>query len=255
MSRLQKTAGAWIDAIRIKQVRREPHQGQACIVRTRGAGAAPIIKVANLFFRLAHNPVRVCPTSGEWLQWELHCFKLLHGDQAVAFAQPPATVVTEIFPGHSLAWHFEQGSFQEEMLESAALEMRRAHQTLCPILKAQWSHGDANLANFLFDPATGRARIIDFEIVPDGTLGEAERHAEDLLVFLQDLAGCIDRERWLPAAQRFLKSYRQPGVIEQLKPRLAVPGGIPGLWWWIRSNYIGLAELRERFELLRKALG
>jgi hypothetical protein len=140
------------------------------------------------------------------------------------------------------------------MLVAAALELKRVHQIHCPELNSLWSHGDANLANFLYDPATGRARIIDFEIVPEGPLGADGRHAEDLLVFLQDLAGCVQRERWLSAALSFLDVYGRPEVVAQLKPKLAVPGGIPGLWCWIRSNYIGLKELRERFEELRENL-
>ena len=254
MNRLMKRAGALIDAIRIKTITQEIRDGRECIVRKRGPGMAPLIRIANLFFVRAGNPARVCGTPEYWLKWEVDCFKLLNGNEALAFAEPPATVVTERLPGNSLVWHLQEGTFREEMLDSAAIELKRVHQLPCPELKGLWSHGDANLTNFLFDPATGRTRIIDFEIVHECTMPAEERHAEDLLVFLQDLVGCIDEERWLPAALRFIGSYGQPEVVHHLKAKLVVPGGIPRLWWWIRCNYIGISEMKARMEALRNHL-
>lgn len=221
--------------------------GRECIVRTRRARTTPLIHIANLFFHCAGNPVRVISSRGQWLKWEVDSFKLLNGEEFLALAKPPATVVTERLPGSSLAWHFQEGSFREEMLDSAAAELKRAHQLHCPELNGPWSHGDANLANFLFDPATGRTRII--EIVPECSLSASGRHAEDL--FLQDLAGCISKERWLPAALRFVNSYDRDEVARCLMAKLEVPNGIPRLWWWIRCNYITIAEMRVRIEFLR----
>ena len=244
-----------IEAIRIKTFTRELREGRPCIVRKRGVAVAPVIHLANRFFGWAGNPVRVCSSRAEWQKWEVDSFKLLNGEEWLAFAEGTSTVVTEILPGKSLARHLEEGSFREEMLDSAAAELRRAHQIDCPELGGSWSHGDANLANFLFDPVSGRSRIIDFEIVPQSGMAATERQAGDLLVFLQDLAGCIARERWVPAALRFLEAYGEPERIACLRAKLVLPGGIPRLWWWIRSNYIGIAELRSRIEELRAALG
>lgn len=254
MNGITNRPGAWIDAIRIKNITRELRDGRECIVRKRGAGTKLLVKVANWFFPYAQNPARVCESDQEWQKWEVNCFQLLNGRDVIAFAEGPAAVVTEILPGKSLAQYFEEGSFQEAMLDSAARELKRAHQLECPELNGKWSHGDANLTNFLFDPITGRTGIIDFEVIHDAALSAEERHAEDLLVFLQDLCGCIDVERWLPAALRFLKKYDSPQVIAHLKRKLVVARGIPRLWWWIRCNYLGMGELEGRIKALREQL-
>jgi len=147
-----------------------------------------------------------------------------------------------------------EGTFQEPMLDSAAVELKRAHDLYCPALKGAWSHGDANLTNFLFDSSTGRTRIIDFEVLHHDSLSADERHAEDLLVFLQDLCGCINAERWLPSAKRFIDAYGRPEVVRQLKIKLVVPKGIPRLWWWIRCNYIRFSEMEARLSAIRELL-
>ena len=249
-----KSAGAWIDAIRLKSITQEWRDGRECFVRKRGASALALVRVANLFFERVENPVKVCVSHAEWQKWEVDCFKLLNGEEFLVFAEPPCSVVTERIPGDSIAFHFDHGTFCEEMLDSAAAELRRCHQLHCAAFDGAWSHGDANLTNFLIDPNSGRTRIIDFEVVHHPTLREEERHAEDLLVFLQDLCGCIENARWVPAATRFLNGYGRPEVIGRLKEKLVVPGGIQRLWWWIRCNYLGPVEMEKRMEALRKVI-
>ena len=88
----------------------------------------------------------------------------------------------------------------------------------------------------------------------DRCLSSAERHADDLLVFLQDLVGRISADRWLPAAACFLQSYQHREVIEALKRRLVVPKGVPRVWWAIRTSYIKPSELNRRVALLREVI-
>jgi aminoglycoside phosphotransferase (APT) family kinase protein len=119
-----------------------------------------------------------------------------------------------------------------------------------------WSHGDANLANFLFSENENRALLIDFELAHPRDLSADQRHAEDLLTFLQDLLGCCTREEdWVPFARRFLDAYGDNAPTEILRARMAIPRGIPRVWWWIRTNYISAATLRRRVAALREMLG
>ncbi|MEI8341388.1 MAG: hypothetical protein WCH43_07645, partial [Verrucomicrobiota bacterium] len=208
------TAGVAIEAIRINRVTRETRDGREVWVKQRRRWSGPVIRCANLFFRMVGQPVSVRVDVPGWQQWETECFNLLNGDQFCAFAEESRKVCAERLPGKSIASHFEEGTFLEEMLDAAADELRRAHALTCTERNGLWSHGDANLANFLYDGTERRARIIDFELIHDWSLPVAERHADDLLVFLQDLCGCIQPDRWLPAAGRFLEGYGNGGVID-----------------------------------------
>jgi hypothetical protein len=189
-----------------------------------------------------------------WQQREAESFNLLNGEKFHAFSEVPRKVCAEQIPGKSIASHFEEGTFLDEMLDAAAAELRRAHALRCEEFDGPWSHGDANLANFLYDETERRARMIDFELVHHRSLSAEQRQADDLLVFLQDLCGCISAESWLPAATRFLERYGSAPVVDELKKRLDVPRGLPLVWWVIRANYVPPAELRRRFDALREAL-
>ena len=254
MSSFLITTGAAIEAIRINRITRETRDGREVWVKQRRRWSGPVIRCANFFFRMVGQPVCVRGNVHDWQQWETDCFNLLHGEKFCAFAEEPRKVCAERLPGKSIASHFVEGSFSEGMLDAAAVELRRAHALPCPEFDGPWSHGDANLANFLYDETERRARMIDFELVHHRSLPADERRADDLLVFLQDLCGCISQDRWLPAAGRFLEGYGSDPAIGALKKRLKVPHGLPLVWWVIRANYVPPVELRRRFDALRKTL-
>jgi hypothetical protein len=103
----------------------------------------------------------------------------------------------------------------------------------------------------VYHEATDRARIIDFEVMHDPSLPEEERHADDVLVFLQDMVGRISGEKWLPCAEAFLAGYDRPEIVERLKPLLAAPGvGFGRLWWRVRTTFMAVGEVRRRFGAL-----
>ncbi|MEA3188589.1 MAG: hypothetical protein QOD99_2419 [Chthoniobacter sp.] len=247
-------AGKLIESIRVNAISREVRGGTPFIVKRRRHAAWPLVRVANLFFRAAKNPASVCERPEDWQRWESGCFEMLHGDRFRVRTQGQRTVLGEVLPGRSLVSHLEAGTFSEVMVEAAARELRRGHAMHSEEFHGPWSHGDPNLANFLFDTAEQRARLIDFEILHDRSLSAAERHAADLLVFLQDLLGCVSDENWLPMAQLFLVTYDCDAVLPFLKQQLVIPRGIPRLWWWIRTNYVSGAVLRERVARLSQTL-
>ena len=74
------------------------------------------------------------------------------------------------------------------MIRAAAREFKRAHAMPTEVFDDRlWSHGDATMANVIYDPATDRARLIDFEVLHRRDWPAVKRHADDLLVFLFDL--------------------------------------------------------------------
>jgi hypothetical protein len=243
------------DSTRINAVSRETSAAGAFWVKRRKRGSGPIIATANLFFRLAGNPVRVLGRSGAWQRWEIECFRLLNGDHFRAFADGWRTVRLEHIPGVSMCDLLTEQKLTGAMIDAAARELARTHAIRSEQLRGPWSHADARLANFIYDENEDRARLIDFEVIHTGALSPDERHADDLLVFLQDLMGRLPDERWLPDALRFAGAYGRPEVIAALKRRLVVPShGVPRLWWGIRTRHLPHAELTRRATSLRENL-
>ncbi|MEO8353560.1 MAG: hypothetical protein ABI680_17665, partial [Chthoniobacteraceae bacterium] len=216
--------------------------------------ASPIIHVANGFFRLVGNPISVITEAREWQCWEMEWFQRLHGDAFHIFAEGALTVCAEELPGTSLSAHLAAGTLTERMLAAAATELRRAHTTFCPSLNGAWSHGDPHTGNFLYDPAHNRARLIDFEVRHSPELDADSRHADDLLVFLQDLIGRASSDRWLPFSLAWVNAYDRLNIRSLLAGRLVRPRGWSRLWWAVRTTYLTPAELGRRVEQLRAAL-
>jgi hypothetical protein len=250
-----KHAGSVIDAIRINSISREVRDGRALVVKRRRLVSAPLAQTANLFFRAARHPVFVWADAGAWQRWEVASFNLLHAEQYRAFPAGARTVCADILPGVTLAEHFVNGTFESSMLEAAGLELRRVHALHSSFFAGPWSHGDPNLANFLFSSHERNARLIDFEVVHQRRLPALTRHVEDVLSFLQDLLGCAPKGTWLGSAQRFLDAYGCDRTLRNaLRECLRLPHGIPRVWWWIRTNYVPVCSTRSRLERLSETL-
>jgi hypothetical protein len=161
----------------------------------------------------------------------------------------------DALPGIHLCEHLKRGTLTLHALEAAAREFRRAHQLWCAEFDDWWSHGDPHLDNVIYDSATNRARLIDFEVAHDRALPAVRRHADDLLVFLQDLIGRVPAEQWLPFALGFINAYGQSEVAAELRRLLFVPNGLAGLWWRLRTENFEHQKLIPRVNALRRELG
>lgn len=252
MSQILSAAGAFVDRIKINTVSREWRDGRVLWIKRRRGAARPIMVCANRFFRLAGNPVEAIVDLPAWQRWEVDCFLQLHGERFLAFAEGPCVVAAEEVPGESLSRHLDRGTLTPRMLEAAACELRRAHAMESEFFRGPWSHGDPHSGNFIYEPEADRARLIDFEVMHHADIPADERHADDLLVVLQDLAGRIAAEQWLFHAQAFLTGYDRPEVVALLRKKLVVPGGLARLWWAVRTTYLGSAELERRIRTLRE---
>ncbi len=255
MSRILSTAGTLVDTIKINAVTRECRQGRALWIKRRRWPAVPIMTCANLFFRLARNPIQALTERAAWQRWEVDCFLRLHGEDFHAFAEASCAVAAQEVPGTNLSQHLHAGTLTFPMLVAAARELRRAHEFVCPVFRGPWSHGDPHAGNFVFHAAENRARLIDFEVMHDPVLPAAVRHADDLLILLQDLAGRVAAPHWLPCAHAFLDAYPHPEVIAVLREKLVVPSAWAArLWWAVRTTYLAPVELRRRIDDLRESL-
>lgn len=243
-----------MDTIKINAVTREERDGRFFWIKRRRWASRPIMACANQFFHLAGNPIQSLNDFTAWQRWEVNCFLRLHGERFRAFAAGARSVAAEEMPGQNLSDHLNAGTLALPMLAAAARELRRAHEMDCPTFRGSWSHGDPHAGNFVYESATGRARLIDFEVMHDPAMSADERHADDLLVLLQDLMGRLSEELWLPSAHAFLAGYERPEIASRLREKLVVPSGLARVWWAVRTTYLAPAELRCRLAALRESL-
>jgi hypothetical protein len=254
MHRLLASAGRWIDRIKINELARITRDGGAYWVKRRRPGAGAIISLGNAFFRLAGNRVVILGRDAEWHAWERECSILLHGPAAASQVDEKGRLWLAEFPGRSLSSHIEDDTAESPIFAAAARELRRAHEFYSPTLGGYWSHGDPHTGNFIYDPVTDNARLMDFEVRHDRTLSAEQRHADDLLVFLQDTLGRLTRDRWIALSEIFVREYGRPHVTRHLLERLIEPRGPARLWWAVRTTYLAPREISARLAALRSIL-
>jgi hypothetical protein len=254
MNRILSAAGVLVDRIKINAVSREWRDGRALWIKRRRWTARPIMACANRFFRLAGNPIQALDDPATWQRWEVDSFLRLHGGQYRAFADGARAVAVEEVPGESLSHHLHAGTLTPRMLEAAGRELRRAHAVECATFRGPWSHGDPHAGNFVYDAAADRTRLIDFEVMHDPAIGAEERHADDLLILLQDMLGRISAGQWLPLAHAFFAGYARPHIVARLRQKLVMPRGLPRVWWAVRTTYLQSAELERRIVALRDSI-
>lgn len=242
------------NAFKINSLSEQKRFGRRWAVKRRGPMSRWITRLANFYFRVAHVPIRFWSNLSAWRRWEVDCFRMLNGDRFHAFAIGRRTVCASKVPGESLWTHVERGTLAQPMVEAAAREFRRAHMMWSDKLDSLWSHGDAGLSNVLYDPATNRARLIDFEMLHDPALPAPARQADDLLVFVLDLICYCDDESWLNLSRSFLRAYGRDEVVQELKKLLIVPSGPARIWWNIRTSGVPTDRIERRLAELRDSL-
>jgi hypothetical protein len=247
-------AGAMIDKVQINQMRLTRRDGRLMWVKRRRRGSRALVLGANLFFRSVGNPVSVVEDSQVWRQQEVASFRLLNGEEFLAFSGDDGAVWLERLPGSDLDTLNEEGKLEVGMFYAAGLEFRRVHGLYSPRFHGPWSHGDPNFGNVIVDDRSQRVRLIDFETAHVETLSPDDRHADDVAVFLLDLLGGVAEDSLSTMAGAFLAGYNRPAIWALAQRRLVIPKGFGRLWWGIRTEYAPLAVLCRRLALLRQCL-
>ena len=184
---IRNAADRLVDSLKVNSVSEQVRRGRRLVIKRRAVYSEPLAELANTYFRMAGIPIRFWAKIADWRQWEANCFNLLNGDRFHARVSGANTICADKLPGRSLSDHLNKGTLTREMMEAAGHELRRAHQLWSDEFRGPWSHGDAGTNNVLYDEKSGRARLIDFEIVHEQSLPTKSRHADDVLVFLLDL--------------------------------------------------------------------
>jgi hypothetical protein len=244
-----------VGSIKINTINIEPRGERRMWVKRRCLGSGLIAVFANLFFVLARAPVHLWIGLKRWRAWEITCFRLLYDRNFLVFSEGKRTVCVDEVPGKSLVEYASRGKLTIREIEAAAKELRRAHGLWCQELNNYWSHGDAHLDNFIYSDKTNRAQLIDFELIHRNSLSAIERHADDIVAFLEDLMARVSAEQWLPLALGFINAYDRPAITNEARSRLRVPKGYAALWWRRRTDYlVEPAEMVERIRSLEAAL-
>ena len=251
---LSHTATSFVESLKINSITEESRGARRVVVKRRNLYGERAAALINFYFRAAKIPIRYVNQVREWRRWETRCFQMLNGDGFRANVTDNRTVTLDKLPGDNLWEHMNRGTLTPPMLKAAGNEYRWAHQFQSKELGCGWSHGDASMTNVVYDEKTKRARLIDFEIRHEKSLPARARHADDLLVFLLDLASRIPSRQWLRFAICFLRAYGDPVVLHELKRRLVVPKGLALIWWNVRTNFTPSAKVGRRFKALRRAI-
>jgi hypothetical protein len=247
-------AAKFVDSIKVSSVSEGIRRGRHVVIKRRNAHSEQLADLANVYFRMSNIPIRFWSKVEDWRRWEVNSFRMLNGDRFRVFTSGANTVCADKLPGESLWEHLNRGRLTRQMVEGAGHEFRRAHQFWSNEFHGPWSHGDAGMANVIYNKKTGRARLIDFEIVHDKSLPASARHADDLLVFLLDLVAAARSRQWLPMALRFLNAYDDLDVISELEDQLALPSGMAWIWWGVRTSFAKPATVKRRLAKLRDVI-
>jgi hypothetical protein len=254
-SSIAKRLGASIESIKVNTIALESRGNRRMWVKRRRLGSGLVAVLANLFLILARAPVHLWIDLRKWQSWEITCFRLLYDRDFSVFPEGRRIVCVEEVPGNSLLECANDGRLTLREIEAAAKELRRAHALWCQELNDYWSHGDPNLNNLIYDGQTNRVQLIDFELIHRNSLPAIKRHADDVVVFLQDLMARVSAEQWLRFAVGFINAYDQPAVTEEARRRLVVPTGYAAIWWKRRTDcLVEREELVERIRSLEAAL-
>jgi len=251
---LSDAAARFVDSLKINSVAEKVRRGRRVVIKRRNGYGEQLADLANLYFRMAGIPIHFWAKAEEWQRWEVACFKMLNGDRFRARASRDKSVCADKLPGKSLWEHLEQRRLTRKMIEAAGHEFRRAHQFRSDTFRGPWSHGDAGTNNVIYDEKTGRARLIDFEIVHEKSLPAKSRQADDLLVFLLDLVAVAPNPHWLTLALSFLNAYGNTPVICELEDELALPNGIAWIWWGVRTSFANPGKVKRRLEKIRDVI-
>lgn len=245
---LRNAADRLLDSLKVNSVSEQVRRGRPLMLKRRTIYSEPLAELANMYFRMAGIPIRFWAKTEDWRRWEVKSFNTLNGDQFHARSSGGNTICADKLPGRSLGDHLKEGTLTREMMQAAGHELRRAHRLWSDEFRGRWSHGDAGTNNVIYDDKSGRARLIDFEIVHENSLPTKSRHADDLLVFLLDLLALAPNRQWLPLVLAFLNAYDNAPVIAHLKNQLAVPTGMAWIWWGVRTSFANPTKVKRRLQ-------
>jgi hypothetical protein len=250
IDKLQRVVAWLMNRVRVNQIQQSVQDGLPVFVKRRRAGGSFVIWFANRFLALARSGICMFVRTDAWVDWEVHCARLLYPERAAVKKGLGPSVVVPKVDGISLRELLHRGEASADAFVAAARELRRVHQIPCSYYQEAWSHGDLHLDNMMYDQAAGRAVLIDFDTRHEFRLGRTQRHADDLKVMLLELIG-LPNEQWREPATALVEEYRDPTVLDELDRQLVVPRGFAKILWHVRTSGSSTRQVEQRLESIR----
>jgi hypothetical protein len=250
---LQRVVAWLMNRVRVNSLQQSVHDGVPVFVKRRRAGGSLVIWLGNKFLALAGREICMFVRADEWVDWEVHCARLLYPERAAVTIGPGPSVIVPKVCGVSLRQLLRQNEAAVSAFVAATRELRRVHQLLCSHYKAAWSHGDLHLDNIVYDAVADRAVLIDFDTRHEFGMSPTQRHSDDLKVMLLELIG-LPGERWRPPATALIEEYREASVLEELGRQLVVPRGFARILWHTRTNCAATRRVEQRLQSLRSII-
>jgi hypothetical protein len=234
-----------IRSVRLHELTRIILHGRAVWVKHRRCGMDAVVGGGNLFLRFTHSGIVMFTSPAQWEAWELACFRLLHsGDSFDCGMVDGRTIWLAELPGRSLRDHAMSRTLTPPMLRAAGAELRRAHRLDCALTRRPWSHGDPHMGNMLYDSATQRARLMDFETRHELSRPADWRHADDLLTLMLELISRTQMDSWPILLAALFGGYASDRIVAELRERLRSPRPAEWLLWVTRSPESNLGKLK-----------
>jgi hypothetical protein len=247
---LQRVVAWLMNRVRVNQIQQSVQDGVPVFVKRRRAGGSIVIWFGNQFLALAGSGICMFVRADEWVEWEVHCARLLYPERPAVKIGPGRSVIVPQVRGISLRQLLHRKEAAVNAFVAAAHELRRVHQIPCSHYKAAWSHGDLHLDNIVYDLVAGRAVLIDFDTRHEFRISQTRRHSDDLKVMLLELIGLPD-EQWRQPATALIEEYRDASVLKELGRQLFVPRGVAKILWHTRTNGSSTCQVEERLQRLR----
>jgi hypothetical protein len=231
---------------RVPISRCEPVGGR--YVKTR-QGLGWVVALGNVYMRWAGARIAMFPRAAGWQRHEFQALRLVHPALAVE-ERPGGGITMDPLPGEPLRSIAARGALTGRAIAAAGRELRRCHA----LAGGTFAHGDPHLANLLFDEATGRASLIDFETIYLPSVPVDLRRANDLLVVVLELLARAPDDRWPRWPLALVEGYEDPTITRILCADLRPPRGLGRVLWASRTGRRPWALVAARLASLRAAL-
>lgn len=250
MEWLQRLVARLMNRVRVNQVRQVVQDGVPLFLKRRRVGGSIVIWFGNRFLALARSGACMFVRVEEWVDWEIHCARLLYPERPAPTVGPGQSVISRKVSGTSVRTLLQRDDADVSAFVAAARELRRVHQIHCSYYESAWSHGDLHLDNIVYDDDADRAVLIDFDARHELHLHSKQRHSDDLKVMLLELMG-LPQDKWTQLATAFLAEYHDSSVLGELRSQLFVPSGFARILLFTRSTALSAQQIEQRFQDLR----